>query len=147
MGDFPSAECGVLPLVRSWQTRQTYLREMIKVGHSRQFRIASDRPRRSANFQTGSLVDLARQQSRADHASSLCALNREYSHGHGGETMLVLARKQDEKVVIDGNIEVTVLEVSRSQVRLGIRAPGDVRIIREELLELSDSNDSTLISH
>lgn len=48
--------------------------------------------------------------------------------------MLVLSRKLNEKVVIDGNIVVTVVKIDRNQVRLGIQAPGDVGVFREEIL-------------
>jgi len=47
--------------------------------------------------------------------------------------MLVLSRKLNEKIVIDGGIVVTVVKIDRNQVRLGIEAPGDVRIFREEI--------------
>ena len=47
--------------------------------------------------------------------------------------MLVLSRKLGEKIVIDGNIVVTVVKVDRNQVRLGIEAPRDVAVYREEI--------------
>jgi carbon storage regulator len=48
--------------------------------------------------------------------------------------MLVLSRKLNEKIVIDGGIVVTVVKIDRNQVRLGIEAPGNVRIFREEIV-------------
>lgn len=48
--------------------------------------------------------------------------------------MLVLSRKVNEKIVIDGGIVVTVVKVEGGQVRLGIEAPSDVKVYREELL-------------
>ncbi len=48
--------------------------------------------------------------------------------------MLVLTRKEDESLVIDGNIKLTILSIKGSQVRIGIEAPQDVSIHREELL-------------
>jgi carbon storage regulator len=48
--------------------------------------------------------------------------------------MLVLSRKLNEKIVIDGNIVVTVVKIDRNQVRIGIEAPGNVRVFREEIL-------------
>jgi carbon storage regulator len=47
--------------------------------------------------------------------------------------MLVLSRKPGEKVVISGNIQITVLEVLGNRVRIGIQAPADVNILRGEL--------------
>jgi carbon storage regulator len=47
--------------------------------------------------------------------------------------MLVLSRKINEKIVIDGNIVVTVVKIDRNQVRLGIEAPGNVPVFREEI--------------
>jgi carbon storage regulator len=48
--------------------------------------------------------------------------------------MLVLSRKLNEKVVIGDGIVVTVVKIDRNQVRLGIEAPGDVSIFREEIM-------------
>lgn len=49
--------------------------------------------------------------------------------------MLVLSRKEDESIVIDGNIKVTILEIRGNQIRLGIEAPKNVPICRSELIE------------
>jgi len=48
--------------------------------------------------------------------------------------MLVLSRKVNEKIVIDGGIVVTVVKVEGGQVRIGIEAPSHVKVYREELL-------------
>lgn len=48
--------------------------------------------------------------------------------------MLVLTRKTGQSIVIDGGIEITVLEVRGEQVRLGITAPREIRVNRKELL-------------
>ncbi len=47
--------------------------------------------------------------------------------------MLVLSRKAGEKIVIDGNITVTVLSQAGGRVRLGINAPQEVAIARDEI--------------
>lgn len=47
--------------------------------------------------------------------------------------MLVLSRKEGEKLVIGDNITVVVSRVAGNRVTLGIEAPADVRIIRGEL--------------
>ncbi len=49
--------------------------------------------------------------------------------------MLILTRKQNESVIIDGDIKVTVLSDKRGQVKLGIDAPDDVKIWREEIYQ------------
>jgi carbon storage regulator len=48
--------------------------------------------------------------------------------------MLVLSRKLNETIVIDDNIRITVIGVKGAQVRLGIEAPEEIGIYREELL-------------
>jgi carbon storage regulator len=55
------------------------------------------------------------------------------------ELMLVLSRRIGENIVIAGDIRVTVLAVSGRQVRLGIRAPSSVSVIRQELAAAGDS--------
>lgn len=48
--------------------------------------------------------------------------------------MLVLSRKLGEKIVIDTDITITVVEVQGNRVKLGIQAPANVRVLRQELL-------------
>jgi carbon storage regulator len=47
--------------------------------------------------------------------------------------MLVLSRQVDESIVIDDNIVVTVLSVEGDRVKIGIRAPREIIILRYEL--------------
>ncbi len=49
--------------------------------------------------------------------------------------MLILTRKIDQGIVIAGNIHVRVLGVDRDRVKIGISAPLEVTILRDELLE------------
>ena len=49
--------------------------------------------------------------------------------------MLVLTRHIGEKIIINNDTEVTVLEIKGGQVKLGFDAPEHVPIVREELLE------------
>lgn len=47
--------------------------------------------------------------------------------------MLVLSRKQDEKILIGDDIVITILRVKGNTIRVGIEAPKGVRIVRAEL--------------
>lgn len=49
--------------------------------------------------------------------------------------MLVLSRKKDEKIVIGDNITLMVIEIRGDKVRLGIDAPRDVTVHREEIYD------------
>jgi len=49
--------------------------------------------------------------------------------------MLVLSRKLGEKIYISENICITVVDIDRGKIRLGIEAPRDVPIFRQELLQ------------
>jgi carbon storage regulator len=49
--------------------------------------------------------------------------------------MLILTRKIDQSIIIQGNITVMVLGVERDRVKLGIAAPEDVTVLREELVD------------
>lgn len=59
--------------------------------------------------------------------------------------MLALSRKKGEALVINNNIEVTVLEVKGDQVKIGISAPKEVPIYRKEVyLQIQDSNKEAM---
>jgi len=47
--------------------------------------------------------------------------------------MLVLSRKKDEKIIIGGNIELMVIDIQHDTVRIGIEAPREVIVDREEI--------------
>jgi carbon storage regulator len=47
--------------------------------------------------------------------------------------MLILVRKAQQGIWIEGNIYVKVLSVERDRVKLGITAPDDVKVMRQEL--------------
>lgn len=48
--------------------------------------------------------------------------------------MLVLSRKLGEKILIEGGITITIIDIDRGKVRLGIEAPSDKRVYRSELV-------------
>lgn len=47
--------------------------------------------------------------------------------------MLVLSRKPGERILIGDNVTVTIVRIGPNNVRLGIEAPRDLNIVREEL--------------
>ena len=51
--------------------------------------------------------------------------------------MLVLSRKAAESIVIDKRITVTILEIRGNPIRLGIEAPKEIPIMREEIIGLA----------
>jgi carbon storage regulator len=53
--------------------------------------------------------------------------------------MLILTRKIDQGIIISGNILVRVLGVERDRVKIGITAPGDVTVLRQELWHGDDA--------
>ena len=55
--------------------------------------------------------------------------------------MLALTRKKEESIIIGDNIEVKVLEIEGDRVRLGIEAPREVTIHRQEIyLQIQEEN-------
>lgn len=55
--------------------------------------------------------------------------------------MLALTRKKDEAIMIGGEIEIKIIDIIGDKVRLGISAPKDIKIYREEIyLQVSESN-------
>jgi len=64
--------------------------------------------------------------------------------------MLALSRKKNEAIIIDNNIEVTVLDVRGDQVKIGIAAPKEIPIYRKEVYlqikaENADAADASSI--
>ena len=55
--------------------------------------------------------------------------------------MLALSRKKDEAIIINDDIEITVIEIKGDQVKLGITAPKSVPIYRKEVyVQIKDAN-------
>jgi carbon storage regulator len=65
--------------------------------------------------------------------------------------MLVLSRKLGEKIYIGENICITVVDIDRGKIRLGLEAPRDVPIYRQELLPLKNGepnvSGASTVSH
>jgi len=61
--------------------------------------------------------------------------------------MLILTRRISESVIIGDNVKITVLGVKGSQVRLGIDAPKDVSVHREEIYERIRQEQGSVTAH
>ncbi len=49
--------------------------------------------------------------------------------------MLILARKRDQSIIVNDNIEISVVEIKGENVKLGIKAPSSVKVYRREVYE------------
>ena len=59
--------------------------------------------------------------------------------------MLALSRRKKESLIVNNNIEITVLEIKGDQVKLGISAPKDVSIYRKEIyLQIEEANKEAM---
>lgn len=59
--------------------------------------------------------------------------------------MLILTRKKDESIIIDGKIEIRIIEVEDGKVKLGIEAPKDIDIVRKELYKKVKEENITAV--
>lgn len=60
--------------------------------------------------------------------------------------MLVVSRKKDESIIIGENIKVTVVEIAKDRIRLGVDAPESVKIVRSELYDTEKFNMQAAIN-
>ena len=59
--------------------------------------------------------------------------------------MLALSRKKSEALIINNNIEITILDIKGDQVKIGISAPKDVSIYRKEVyLQIQEANKEAM---
>ncbi|MBO4376482.1 MAG: carbon storage regulator CsrA [Lachnospiraceae bacterium] len=59
--------------------------------------------------------------------------------------MLALSRKKGESLIINNNVEITILDIKGDQIKVGIQAPKDVTIYRKEVyLQIQDSNKEAM---
>lgn len=61
--------------------------------------------------------------------------------------MLVLSRKVGEKILIGENISVTIVRITGGGVRVGIEAPAELAVVREELQAAAEANNDSSKSH
>lgn len=61
--------------------------------------------------------------------------------------MLALSRKKNEALVINNNIEITILEIKGDQVKIGINAPKEIPVYRKEVyLQIQEANKEAMNS-
>ena len=60
--------------------------------------------------------------------------------------MLVIRRKREQMIRIGEDIEITVLEIENGQVKLGIHAPREIPVFREEILAARQANLGSALS-
>lgn len=61
--------------------------------------------------------------------------------------MLALSRKCNESIIIDNDIEVTILEIKGDQIKIGINAPKNVSVYRKELyLQIQNANKEAALT-
>ncbi len=58
--------------------------------------------------------------------------------------MLVLTRKKDQAIVINGDIEIVVVEIRGDKVRLGVKAPKEVPVHRREIQKAIERGDGRI---
>ncbi|MFA5577402.1 MAG: carbon storage regulator CsrA [Tissierellaceae bacterium] len=61
--------------------------------------------------------------------------------------MLILTRKKGESIIVDGKIEIRVMELEDGRVRIGIEAPKDIDIVRKELYERVGEENMAAVRH
>ncbi len=61
--------------------------------------------------------------------------------------MLALSRKKNESIIVNNDVEITILEIKGDQVKIGITAPKSVPIYRKEVyLQIKEANKEASVS-
>jgi len=59
--------------------------------------------------------------------------------------MLALSRKKNEAIIVNNNVEITILDIKGDQVKLGITAPREVPVYRKEVyVQIQESNKESM---
>lgn len=59
--------------------------------------------------------------------------------------MLALSRKKNEAIIVNNNVEITILEIKGDQVKIGISAPKEVPVYRKEVyLQIQEANKAAV---
>lgn len=54
--------------------------------------------------------------------------------------MLVITRKTEETIIINDNIEITILDIGKDRVKIGLNAPKEIKIVRKEIYNTEEHN-------
>ncbi len=60
--------------------------------------------------------------------------------------MLILSRKVDEKIKIDSDITITIIEIRGEQVKIGVEAPKHVKVFRQEILSAIQNENKAAVA-
>lgn len=61
--------------------------------------------------------------------------------------MLVLSRKKGDSIIIQDNIEITVVDISGDQIKLGIKAPKEISVYRKEIYtQIQEENKDAILN-
>lgn len=55
--------------------------------------------------------------------------------------MLILTRKKEESIIINGNIQIQIISIEEGKVKIGIEAPKDIEIFRSEVFDKIQSSN------
>lgn len=59
--------------------------------------------------------------------------------------MLALSRKKNEAIIVNNNVEITILDIKGDQVKLGITAPREVPVYRKEVyVQIQEANKESM---
>lgn len=58
--------------------------------------------------------------------------------------MLVLQRKLGDGLILNDNIEISIIEINKDKVKIGINAPKTIKILRKEIVEIQKQNKEAL---
>lgn len=62
--------------------------------------------------------------------------------------MLALSRKKNEALIINNNIEITILDIKGDQVKIGIAAPKEVPVYRKEVyIQIQEANKESMLGN
>jgi carbon storage regulator len=61
-----------------------------------------------------------------------------------GGGVLIVRRRVGEKILVGGSVEIEIVEISKSRVKLGVRAPGHVPVVRKEMATVAGENRTAL---